>query len=63
MMFLIVAVLVALLKASALVAFTPEARKMIKGFLGAHLRVIVPGQHSSFRRNVANVASCRQHCV
>ena len=63
MMFLIVAVLVALLKASALVAFTPEARKTIKEFSGAHLRVVAPGQLSSFRRNVADVASCRQHCV
>ena len=32
--------------------------------LRAHLRVsIAPGQHSSFRRNVAAVASRWQHCV
>ena len=30
---------------------------------GLHLRVIAPGQHSFFRRNVAAVASCWQHCV
>ena len=29
----------------------------------AHLRIIAPGQHSSFRRNVAEVASRWQHCV
>ena len=30
---------------------------------GAHLRIIAPGLHSSFRRNVAAVASRCQHCV
>ena len=31
--------------------------------LQVHLRVISPGQHSSFWRNVAEVVSRRQHCV
>ena len=30
---------------------------------GAHLRVIAPGQHSVFRRNVIAVESRWQHCV
>ena len=29
----------------------------------AYLRVVAPGQHSSFRRKVAAVASRWQHCV
>ena len=32
-------------------------------FCGAHVRDIAPGQHSSFRGNVAAVANCWQHCV
>ena len=31
--------------------------------LRAHLRVIAPGQHSSFQRNVAAVARRWQQCV
>ena len=38
-------------------------RRSVKRVCGAHLRVTAPGQHSSFRRNVAAVASCWQHCV
>ena len=38
---------------------TPERVTSWRGLL----RVIAPGQHSSFRRNVATVASRWQHCV
>ena len=38
-------------------------RRSVKRVCGAHLRVIGPGQHSSFWRNVAAVASRWQHCV
>ena len=32
-------------------------------FAGTNHRIIAPGQHSSFRRNVVAEASCWQHCV
>ena len=38
-------------------------RQSVQRVGGAHLRVIAPGQHSSFRRNVAAVASHWQHYV
>ena len=31
--------------------------------LRVHFRVIAPGQHSFFQRNIAAVASLWQHCV
>ena len=36
-------------------------RRSVKRVGGAHLRVIAPGQHSFFRKNVAAVASSWQH--
>ena len=38
-------------------------RSSVKGVCEAHIRVVVPGQHKSLRRNVAAVASRWQHCV
>ena len=38
-------------------------RRSVRRFYGAHLRVIAPGQHRSFWRNVAAVASRWQHCA
>ena len=38
-------------------------RRSVQRVCGAHLLVIAPKQHSSFRRNVAEVASRWQHCV
>ena len=37
-------------------------RQSVQRVCGAHLRVIVPEQHSFFGRNVAAVASRWQHC-
>ena len=38
-------------------------RRNVSGICGAHLRVIVPGQHSFFQGNVAAVANRWQPCV
>ena len=38
-------------------------RRSVQRVCGAHLLVIAPGQHSSFPRNVAEVANRWQHCV
>ena len=40
-----------------------EMMKLLLSIHRAHLRVIAPGQHSFFRRNVSAMASRLQHCV
>ena len=37
-------------------------RRRVQRFCWAKIRVIAPGQHCFFQRNVATMASCGQHC-